>query len=105
MSPLAPYPGVNFLPIFHYHILIFTHLPPRKQGNTEDPGNYQVATLVPSKIMEKILPKVMLKPMKTKMIRDSQYGFTKGKSCLTKISGLLQWSDCLSEQRATCHHT
>ncbi|KAK4810585.1 hypothetical protein QYF61_007322 [Mycteria americana] len=63
-------------------------IPIYKKSMREDPGNYRPVSLtsVPRKIMEKIILGTTERHLKNNaIIRHSQHGFTKGKSCLTNL--------------------
>jgi len=71
-----------------------------KKGKKEDPGNYRQVSLtsILGKMMEQLLLEVISKQVEEKkVIRSSQHGFTKEKSCLTKLiafyNGVTGWVD------------
>ena len=71
-----------------------------KKGKKEDPGNYRPVSLTsnPGKTMERLLFGAISRHIKEKrVIMGSQYGFTQGKSCLTKLidfyEDITRWMD------------
>ena len=63
-------------------------IPIHKKGGKEDPGNYSPVspTSVPGKVMEQfILSAIMQHLQDGQGIRPSQYGFRRGRSCLTNL--------------------
>jgi len=71
-----------------------------KKGKKEDPGKYGLVSLtsIPGKMMEQLILEVIIKHVEEKkVIRSSQHGFTKGKSCLSNLiafyDGMTGWVD------------
>ena len=68
------------------------------KGKKEDPGNYRAVSItsIPGKMMQQLILEVIIKQVEEeKVIRSSQHGFTKGKSCLTNLiasyDGMTGW--------------
>jgi len=75
-----------------------------KKGEKKDPGIYRPVSLtsIPGKVMEQLILDVIIKQVEEKkVIRSSQHGCTKGKSCLTNLiafyDGTTSW---VGEERA-----
>ncbi|GAB0207649.1 mitochondrial enolase superfamily member 1 [Grus japonensis] len=74
-----------------------------KKGKKEDPGNYRPVslTLIPGKVMEQLILGTISRLMEDEeVIRSSQHGFTKGKSCLTKLLTCDEMTGLVDEGRA-----
>lgn len=79
----------NFTPMF-------------EKCNNEDPGNYRPVGLTSTsgKVMEQLVLGVISKHEKKKVIRSSQHGFTKGKSCMTNLIAFYGGTTgCVDEER------
>ena len=70
-----------------------TVVPIYKKGPKGDPGNYRPVSLtsVPGKLLEKIIKKKLVDYLESNnLIKDSQHGFTAGRSCTTNLITFLE---------------
>ena len=68
-----------------------------KKGQKDDPGNYRPVSLtsVPRKLMEQLILSTITQHMQdNQMIRPSQHGFMKGRSCLTNLISFYDRATC-----------
>ncbi|KAK4816002.1 hypothetical protein QYF61_010870 [Mycteria americana] len=73
-------------------------MPIYKKGRKENPGNYRPVslTLVPGKVMEQVMLSAITWHVQDKqVIRPSQHGFMKGRSCLTNLISFYYNMTCL----------
>jgi len=74
-----------------------------KKGDKSNPGNYRPVSLtsIVCKIFEGFLRDILTKHLtENKLLHDSQFGFTAGRSCVTQILSTLQdWFMFLKEDR------
>ncbi|GAB0177995.1 mitochondrial enolase superfamily member 1 [Grus japonensis] len=76
-------------------------MPIHKKGWKEDPGNYRPVslTLVPGRVMEQIILSDITQHVQGKqVIRASQHGFMKGRSCLTSLISFYDKVTCLVDE-------
>ena len=70
-----------------------TVVPLFKKGKRSDPQNYRPVSLtsITCKVLESILKEQMVEHLaKLRLIKDTQHGFTKGRSCLTNLLDFLE---------------
>ena len=72
-----------------------------KKGSRADPGNYRPVSLtsVPGKIMEVLVKDEMVSHLdKFKLIKKTQHGFSKGRSCTTNLLEFLEKVTCVLDE-------
>ena len=72
-----------------------------KKGRKDDPGNYRPVSLtsVPAKLMEQLILRTIIQHVRdNQMIRPSQRGFMKGRSCLTNLISFYNRATCLLDE-------
>ena len=72
-----------------------------KKGWKDDLGNYRPVSLmlVPGKLMEQLILSTIIQHMQdNQMIRPSQHGFMKGRSCLTNLISFYDRATCLLDE-------
>ncbi|GAB0186519.1 mitochondrial enolase superfamily member 1 [Grus japonensis] len=81
-------------------------MPIHKKNWKEDSGNYRPVslTLVPGKVMEQIiLSSITWHVQDNQVIRPSQHGFMKGRSCLTNLMSFYEKVTCLVDEGKAVH--
>ena len=76
-------------------------MPIYKKGQKDDPGSYRPVSLtsVPGKLMEQLILSTIIQHMwDNQMIRPSQHGIMKGRSCLTNLISFYNRATCLLDE-------
>ena len=76
-------------------------MPIYKKSQKEHPGNYRPLSLIsmPGKVMEQIILSAITRHVQNnQVIRPSQHGFMKGRSCLTNLISFYDKVTCLVDE-------